>query len=130
MELVITETLPLTAVLSLVNCHFSGTPLEPGLPEFATQVPQGTSSGRVVAPDCVPARDEDERDEIFEEDDDDDVSTGVIPERLELLAYTGVIPEWLELLAYTGVIPERLELDAVLAKGLNREDELSLLTGT
>jgi hypothetical protein len=124
---VITETLPLTAFLSIANCHFNGTPLEPGLPEFATQDPQGTSSGRVDAPDVVFADEddltlaEDEPGKIFEEED----STGVIPARLELLMNTGVIPGRLELETVNG-----LKLEDVVPKGLKREDELNDFTGT
>ena len=114
------RTLPPNKVLLMVNFHFRGTPLEPGWPEFATQVPQGTFSGRLDEPittvfDEDERRiEEDERGKTFEEDD----STGIIPGRLELL-YTGIIPGRLELL-YTGIIPGRLELE-VEPNGLKLE---------
>ena len=99
------RTLPPNKVLLMENCHFRGTPLDPGFPEFALHVPQGTFSGRLEEPGFT-AMDEEDFDKMFEDEravfkDDDEAGIGVIVARP------------LELLLRIGVMAGRLELDDV-----------------
>lgn len=86
----------------MANCHFRGTPLEPGLPEFALQVPQGTSSGSLAKLGFTAAEEEDltfktDEDERATFAEDDEAGIGVMAGRLELLLRIGVIAGRLEL---------------------------------
>ena len=100
-DFVNTWTLPLKRSLFKLNCHFRGTPLEPGLPEFATHEPQGIFSGKLDDPGLI---DDEEEDRFTEEDirialederitledertrdEEEDNVIGIIIGRLELL---------------------------------------------